>query len=414
MPPTSLLATDGDQLGPHEHTAEGTEAQERRGTSLGRAPTVRGPFVTISRKRYTGQVSGPQPRIFSTALLRISFWRRRRLSVPGAGHELQSGMNPSRIALLALLVAGLLAPGTQAAGQTFTFDRSFPAIASIPLDVTTERGKITVRAGTTAEVVVVGRVSVRVRWNVPANAVALARSTANQPPLEHAGDTVRLQMPSDNRTRRAVTIAYEVQVPADTQVVTHSESGETRVEGVRGAVSVQTQSAAIKLADLGETGVETGSGAVFIDGAGPLRVTTSSGGIEAKRISGNLYVRTQSGRVIVSFDNEGDVDVETGSSAITIDGLDGGLAASTKSGRVQVSGNPRRPWQVTTGSSAIDAVFSTNAAFTLDATSGSGSVKAENLVMRGETDKRRVAGSIDGGGPSVHLSSRSGSITLKR
>ena len=116
----------------------------------------------------------------------------------------------------------------------------------------------------------------------------------------------------------------------------------------------------------------------------------------------------------VSFAETGDVDVETGSSAITIDGLDGGLAASTQSGRVRVSGNPTRPWQITTGSSAIDAAFSENAAFTIDATSGWGSVKVENLVVRGETDKRRVAGSIDGGGPNVQLSSRSGSITLKQ
>ena len=209
-----------------------------------------------------------------------------------------------------------------------------------------------------------------------------------------------------------MTIAYEVQVPAGTRVVTHSESGETRVKGVHGAVSVRTQSGAIKLADLGETRVDTGSGAVSIDGAGPLRVTTSSSGITATRISGSLYVRTESGRVTASFINEGDLDVETGSSAITIDGLDGGLAASTQSGRVRVSGNPRRPWQITTGSSAIDAEFSATAAFSLEAISGSESVKTENLTVRGDTDKRRVAGSIDGGGPAVHLTSRSGSITL--
>ena len=313
----------------------------------------------------------------------------------------------------ALLVGVLLAPGTQAVAQTFTFERSFPATASTLLDVMTERGKITVRAGTTADVVVVGRVSVRVAWNAPGNAVALARSTANQPPVEHTGDTIRLQIPDDGRTRQAVTIAYEVQVPAAMRVVTHSESGETRVEGVRGVVSVRTQSGAIKLADLGETQVETGSGAVSIDGAGPLRVTTSSSGIEATRISGNLYVRTQSGRVTLSVVNEGDVDVETGSSAITIDGLDGGLAVSTRSGRVRVSGNPRRSWRVATGSSAIDAEFGANAAFTLDATSGSGSVEAENLIVSGETDKRRVAGAIGRGGPTVQLTSRSGSIRLK-
>ena len=293
---------------------------------------------------------------------------------------LHSGMTTSRIAVFALLVVGLVASGTQAAAQTFTFERSFPATASTQLDVTTNRGKITVRGGATAEVVVVGRVSVRVAWNSPGDAVALARSTANQPPVEQTGDTVRLRIPRDARTRRAVTIAYEVLVPAGMRVVTDSDSGETRVDGVRGAVSVRTQSGAIKLADLGPTRVDTGSGAVSIDGAGPLSVTTSSSSIEVTRISDNLDLRTQSGRVKASLVNEGDVDVETGSSAITIDGVDGGLAVSTRSGRVRVSGNPRRAWQVTTGSSAIDAEFNPHAAFTLDATSGSGSVKTENLA----------------------------------
>ena len=322
-------------------------------------------------------------------------------------------MTTSATAMPVLLIGVFLGTGTQAVAQTFTFERSFPATASTILDVTTERGKITVRAGTTAEVVVVGRVSRRVAWNSPRNAVALARSTAAQPPIEFTGDTVRLQKPSDGRTQRAVTIAYDIQVPAGTRVVTHSQSGETRVEGVRAAVSVRTQSSAIMLADLGETRVETGSGAVSIDRAGPLSVTTSSSGIEMKRIRGTLYVRTQSGRVTMSFVGEGDVDVETGSSAITIHDLDGGLTASTQSGRVRVSGNPRRPWKVTTGSSAITAEFSANAAFLIDATSGSGSVESQNLVIRGESDKRRVEGSLAGGGPIVQLRSRSGSITLR-
>ena len=313
----------------------------------------------------------------------------------------------------ALLVGGLLASPTRVAAQTFTFERSFPATASTLLDVTTERGTITVRVGATDEVVVVGRVSVRVAWNTPGDAVALARETANDPPLELRGETVQLGIPPDARTRRAVTIAYDVRVPAGTPVVTHSESGATRVDGVQGVVSVQTQSGAITLAGLRETRVDTGSGAVSIDGAGPLRVTTSSSGIEVTRISGNLDVRTESGRVKASLVDEGDVEVETGSSAITIDGVRGGLVASTRSGHVRVSGHPTRSWRVTTGSSAIDAEFSAGAAFTLEAMSGSGSVKTENLVVRGDTDKHRVAGSIDGGGAAVYLTSRSGSIKVR-
>ena len=152
-------------------------------------------------------------------------------------------------------------------------------------------------------------------WNVPADAVALARATANEPPLEHVDHTVRLHVPDDSRTRRAVTIAYEVLVPTGIQVTARSESGETRVENIRGVVSVRTQSAAIRLTDLGETRVHT-------------------------------------------------------------------------------------------------AEFRANAAFILDATSGSGSVETENLVVLGHADNRLVTGSVDVGGPTVDLSSRSGSIRL--
>jgi DUF4097 and DUF4098 domain-containing protein YvlB len=322
-------------------------------------------------------------------------------------------MATSRIVMPALLVGRLLASGTEVVAQTFTFEQSFPATTATVLEVTTERSKITVRAGKSEEVVVVGRVSVRVAWNSPRDAMALARAIAAQPPVEHTGDTVRLQIPSDARTRRAVTIAYEVQVPAGTRVMTQSESGATRVEGVRAAVSVRTQSSAITLVDLGETLIDTGSGAVSVDGAGPLCVTTSSSGIDVARVSGGLVVRTQSGRVTASLVSDGDVDVETGSSAITVTGVDGRFAASTQSGRVRVSGNPRLPWTVTTGSSAIEAEFRSGAAFTLDASLGSGSVQTQNLSVEGESDTRHIAGSLAWGGPVAQFTSRSGSIKLR-
>ena len=315
-------------------------------------------------------------------------------------------MTTSWVAMPAFLVGTLLASGTEVVAQTFTFEQSFPATTATVLDVTTEWGKITIRAGASADVVVVGRVSVRVALNSPRDAVALARAIAAQPPVEQTGDTVRLQIPSDARTRRAVTIAYEVQVPAGTRVMRHSESGATRVEGVRAAVSVRTQSSAITLVAVGETLIDTGSGAVSVDGAGPLCVTTSSSGIEVARVSGALVVRTQSGRVTASLVSDGDVDVETGSSAITLTGVDGRFDASTQSGRVRVTVNPRRPWTVTTGSSAIGAEFRSDAAFTLDATSGSGSVQTQQLSVQGESDNRRIAGSLAGRGRAS--SSRAG------
>ncbi len=203
-------------------------------------------------------------------------------------------MSVPRVAAFAWLAAGFLAGGSTAAAQSFTFERSFPATAMTRLDVRTDRGKITVRAGTAAELV----------------------------------------------------------------------------------------------------------------------VTTSSSRINATRLGAGLYVRTGSGQVTASFDDEGDADVETGSSAITVDGLHGGFAATTRSGRVRISGRPSRPWRVTTGSSAIEAEFVADAAFSIEAVSGSGSVRTDKLEVQGEASKGRVVGSIAGGGPAVELTSRSGSIRL--
>jgi len=310
-------------------------------------------------------------------------------------------------------VVALAVTPTAVLAQTFTFERAFPADTSSSLDVSTERGKITVRAGTGADIVVTGRVTVRLGWDVPADAVALARAAAAQPPVEQAGTVVRLHRPDDARTRDAVTIAYEVQVPPHVRVTTTSGSGETRVAGIAAPVSVTTQSGAIELSDLADVQVDSGSGSVAIDGAGPLRVSTASSGITIRRARGEVVVRTQSGRVQVAFVEPGQADIETGSSAITVERLDGGLTASTESGKVVLSGTPRRPWTVTTGSSAIEVEIAGEAMLDLEASSGSGSVKTENFMVRGETGPRRVAGTIGAGGPRVHLSSRSGSITVK-
>lgn len=317
--------------------------------------------------------------------------------------------------LLASTGAVIALAGTPTAvrAQTFTFDRAFPADTSSSLEVSTERGKITVRAGTGPDIVVTGRVTVRLGWNVPEDAVALARAAAAQPPVEQAGTVVRLHRPADARTRDAVTIAYEVQVPPHVRVTSTSGSGETRVTGITAAVSVTTQSGTIGLSDLDSVQVDSGSGSVEIDGAGPARITTSSSGITLRRARGEVFVRTQSGRVQLAFVEPGQADIETGSSAVTVERLDGGLTVSTESGKVVLSGTPRRAWTVTTGSSAIELEITGDVTLDLEASSGSGSVKTENLMLRGETGPRRVAGTIGAGGPRVLLSSRSGSITVK-
>jgi hypothetical protein len=317
--------------------------------------------------------------------------------------------------VLALALAVLSASTRPAEAQRIRFERSFDVSSSVTLDVSTVRGKIDVVAGAAGRVVIIGTVTVRVAWDVPTNALEIARRVADRPPVEKTGDGVRLQPPDDAEERRAVTVSYEVRVPRDTRVRASSESGAITVHGVDGPIVVRTQSGAIALTRLGATvEVTTGSGAVDVDGvAGALRVTTTSSAIVARELRAAFHARTTSGDVQASFAGSGDVDVQTSSSAIRLQGVSGALTASTESGRVLASGTARGPWHVSTGSGSITVSFDSIAGLTLEAGSRSGSVRADGVPVTGTVSKGRVSGIIGGGGPLVRLESRSGSIRVQ-
>jgi len=299
--------------------------------------------------------------------------------------------------------------------QRFPFERSFPVSGKTTLDVSTDRGRIEILAAPTDRIVVEGVATVRTAWDAPSNAMELARQVAATPPLQQAGDTVRLGIPTDGATRRGVTVSYQVRVPPETEVRTSSESGETSVRGVAGPVTVRTQSAAIDLRGLaGLVSVSSGSGAVSADDiTGSLSVTTSSSAFKGSGLGSSLKVRTQSGEVRADLTGSGDVDVETGSSAIHVQGVRGGLMARTQSGRVTVRGAPRKEWTATTGSSSVNLDVDPGTGFSVDAVSRSGSVVVEGGQVQGAVAKGAVKGTVNGGGAPVRISTGSGSIRVQ-
>jgi hypothetical protein len=320
-----------------------------------------------------------------------------------------------RAAVHAIVLAAILATAAPAAAQRFSFERTFDAGPASTLDVSTVQGTIDVTSGEPGRMLVIGTVTVRVGWNVPSNAVELAQQVASRPPVAAESETVRLGTPSDPSERRAVTVSYEVRVPPGAQVIAHSESGAIIIDGVSGPVVAETQSAAIALLRLGGGAeVTTGSGAVDVDGVeGTLRVKTSSSAITARDVRGGLHARTQSGAIDVMLAGPGDVDVSTSSSAITLAGVSGALATHTQSGRTKVRGFPGEDWSVSAGSGSVELALEGAGGVSLDAVTGSGSVKMSDVVVEGSASKRRIVGDIAGGGPSVRLASRSGSIEIR-
>src|SRR5262249_2552438 len=153
-----------------------------------------------------------------------------------------------------------------------------------------------------------------------ADAAQIAMRIANSPPIARDGATLRLRPPSDATAQRAVTVNYDVRVPANIDVVIQSDSGAVAVDGVRGAVDVRTQSAAIELHRLGGmVSVRSGSGAITAEEiGGALSATTASSAFDGRGLDGAVNVRTASGQVDLALTGSGSVDVATGSSAVRV------------------------------------------------------------------------------------------------
>lgn len=317
-------------------------------------------------------------------------------------------------AVVGLVIGLTVAAAGPLSAQTLPFERAFDVDGPATLDISTNRGKIDISAGDERRIVVSGGVTIRTGWDVPANAAEIARTIADHPPIEKDGQTIRARPPSGDADRRAVTVSYRVRVPRGTHIISVSGSGATAISDVAGPVELRTGSGAIDVRHLGgSTTITTGSGAVEIDeAAGPLRVTTGSSGITARGVKGDIKVHTGSGAVRAALTGPGSVDVETGSSAVRLSGVRGGLTVTTGSGRITVDGAPGGAWKASSGSGSVDVTLA-SAPMTIDAKTGSGSVTLEGGTVHGTVSKKRIDGTVSGGGPRVTVESRSGSIRLR-
>ena len=147
----------------------------------------------------------------------------------------------------------------------------------------------------------------------------------------------------------------------------------------------------------------TGSGSIRADklGAGS-KLDTGSGTIEATNLMGSATLETGSGDLRASLTSAGDVVASTGSGSINLTNVQGAVKAETGSGTLEISGQPTSPWKLETGSGDISMRLGSSAHFTLDAETGSGTVKSDlPLTVRGAMDKHHIIGTVNGGGPTI-------------
>jgi hypothetical protein len=307
---------------------------------------------------------------------------------------MQTQTTRSRKATIFLLIAMSLCLTAAALAAEKSFDRTLSVNGPVTLRVSTGSGYIHVSPGSDNQVHISGRVKSNNSWFGGSSDDAV-NQVASNPPINQAGNIIRIGDNGDNGFHH-VSIDYEITTPANTMLVAESGSGDLQLNNINGTVKAHTGSGSIKADKLG-----AGS-----------RLETGSGSIDAGQLMGGTSLETGSGDIRAQLGSAGDVVANTGSGSIHLENVQGGLKAETGSGTLEISGQPTSPWKLETGSGGISLRVS-NAHFTLDAETGSGSVKSDLPLTTRISDKHHVTGTINGGGPTVKATTGSGDIRIQ-
>jgi DUF4097 and DUF4098 domain-containing protein YvlB len=301
-----------------------------------------------------------------------------------------------------LLVVALVVLFTSTAALAWpspqgTFDRTLHVTGPVDLEVLTHSGDVHVRAGSSGTVQIHGKIFVGDHWLLGHRDTDV-HSIEQNPPIRQEGNNIHI----DYVDMHNISIDYEVTVPADTTVRTHSGSGDQTIEGTHGNVDVQTGSGDVKLASL----------------QGEIRLQTGSGDVRAHEVSGSVKGGTGSGDVEIEEMGPGDIDMHTGSGNITARGIQGSFHGEAGSGDVTAEGTQTGSWDIRTGSGNVHVRIPSNAGFDADISTSSGSIDVGapiEMTVQGRVGEshKQIHGKARGGGPLLRVRTGSGDIHIE-
>jgi hypothetical protein len=298
----------------------------------------------------------------------------------------------------AILFAALTLTATAAFAAEGNFEKTLAVGGAPNVTVATGSGYVHVYSGSGSQVHIIGRVHVRASL-LGGDAEAKLRQIVSDPPIKQFGNTITIGADrSDSSVFNNVSIDYEITAPSGTTLKAESGSGDLEIGGIEGTVTA-----------------ETGSGEMHIDNIGAnAKLEAGSGSIHAVNVHGAATLQTGSGDLDLDLSGAGDVKAQTGSGSIHIRGVSGGLRADAGSGNIEVTGLPTLEWRLECGSGSIRVNLGSAAKFTLNAETGSGSIQVEQpLLSQGSRDKQHVVGTVNGGGPTVRVTTGSGDVTIR-
>jgi len=312
-------------------------------------------------------------------------------------------------AILGFMLVPAVATATEG-----SFQRTLHVTGPVNLDLSTGSGNVSIRTGNSSQVEVTGHIRAT-NW-FGGDASERVKQIENNPPIQQSGNDIRIGHISDSAMLHNISISYDLIVPAETQLRSHTGSGNQDIDGIQGRIEIESGSGSVKISNIGDTvRAETGSGEITIDRVkGNVRTKAGSGSIHATDVAGGFEGHTGSGHITLQQTASGSVRADTGSGGMELRGVHGSLEAEAGSGTITAEGDPTGAWNVHTGSGNVHLRLASEAAFDLDAHTSSGSISVNQpITVQGSMGRRELRGKVHGGGVPVAVETGSGNIEIQ-
>jgi hypothetical protein len=271
------------------------------------------------------------------------------------------------------VAAGLMAAGT----EDGSFDKTLTVSGPVNLDVKTEAGGLAVTRGSSGSVHIHAILKAEHGWFGSDNLEARLRELERNPPVEQNGNRVRIGYVRDPNLLKGISMRFEIQTPAETQVRALAESGGIRVQGVRGPVDCKTESGGIEVHDI----------------EADVHAVAESGGLHIGSVEGQVFARAESG----------------GIEAMQVAG---GIDAETQSGGIHLAQTKAAPIVAKAESGGVTVKLNPDTGYDISVQTESGRISVPQMTANSAYSKHHVEGKVRNGGPLVKIYAESGGVQI--
>lgn len=320
-----------------------------------------------------------------------------------------------RIAVAVVLVAVVGTSAVHAAEQELAA-KSFRVPGAGTLTLTSDLGSVEVMAGSPGEVSVV----------VTANDDRLTASEferfRGQFEVEFSQSAAGVQVTANYAGRRSgwfgtpatPKVLLAAKVPPEFAADIRTGGGGINIERLQGEVKARTSGGSLRFGQLGgSVWGRTSGGSISLDRCvGSADVHTSGGSITIGEAGGSVIADTSGGSIRIER-ARGDVVARTSGGGINVEEVMGAIDASTSGGSIHASiaAQPAADCRLSTSGGSVTVRLDPTLAVTIDARGNR--VRSDvPITVTGELGRGRLAGTLNGGGPTLTLRTSGGSVRI--